>query len=233
MAARYVVGIDLGTTNCVLAYAAAGCGAVRIELLRVPQLVSPSTVEPASLPSFVYLASEHEASGGALDLPWRASELRRGPVRSTQGGRGAGADRRRGQVLVGHSRVDRRQSILPWNAPKSAGKISPVTASQRYLEHLGRGLGLAVPRRPPGSAASRADGAGLVRRRGPRTDSRRRRLRPACPPTSCCWKSRRPRVYSWLDLGRRSLAGTAEGGRPAAGLRCRRRHHRPDAHRRR
>ena len=31
---------------------------------------------------------------------------------------------------------DRHQPILPWQAPDSVPKISPVTASQRYLEHL-------------------------------------------------------------------------------------------------
>ena len=35
-----------------------------------------------------------------------------------------------------HSRVDRRQPILPWNAPAEVPKISPVAASQRYLEHM-------------------------------------------------------------------------------------------------
>ena len=37
---------------------------------------------------------------------------------------------------LGHSRIDRRQPILPWNASADVPKISPVTASQRYLEHL-------------------------------------------------------------------------------------------------
>ena len=35
-----------------------------------------------------------------------------------------------------HSRVDRRQPILPWNAPAEVPKVSPVEASRRYLEHL-------------------------------------------------------------------------------------------------
>jgi hypothetical protein len=35
-----------------------------------------------------------------------------------------------------HSRVDRREAILPWNAPSGFRKLSPVTASQHYLEHL-------------------------------------------------------------------------------------------------
>src|SRR5204863_4595445 len=35
-----------------------------------------------------------------------------------------------------HSRVDRHQPILPWGAPAEVPKVSPVTASRRYLEHL-------------------------------------------------------------------------------------------------
>ncbi len=35
-----------------------------------------------------------------------------------------------------HSRVDRRQPILPWNAPSEVPKISPVTAARHYLDHL-------------------------------------------------------------------------------------------------
>ena len=35
-----------------------------------------------------------------------------------------------------HSRVDRRQPILPWNAPSEVPKISPVTAARYYLDHL-------------------------------------------------------------------------------------------------
>jgi hypothetical protein len=35
-----------------------------------------------------------------------------------------------------HSGVDRRQPLLPAGAPAEVPKISPVTASQRYLEHL-------------------------------------------------------------------------------------------------
>ena len=35
-----------------------------------------------------------------------------------------------------HNRVDRRQPILPWNAPDEVARLSPVEASRRYLEHL-------------------------------------------------------------------------------------------------
>src|SRR5207249_5651564 len=37
---------------------------------------------------------------------------------------------------LAHSKVDRHQAILPWGAPTEVPKISPVTASRRYLEHM-------------------------------------------------------------------------------------------------
>src|SRR5262249_22077766 len=41
-----------------------------------------------------------------------------------------------GKSWLAHSKVDRHQPILPWGAPAEVPKVSPVTASRRYLEHL-------------------------------------------------------------------------------------------------
>ena len=74
MSARYAVGIDLGTTQSVIAYAdldASLGGPPRLELLSVPQLLAASTIgEQTSLPSFLYLATEGEAASGSYDLPF-------------------------------------------------------------------------------------------------------------------------------------------------------------------
>ena len=138
MTAQYVVGIDLGTTNSVLAYTPLAVEKPRVELLGVPQLVSPGTVESRShLPSFMYLASEHESAGGALELPWAGE--RRFAVGEYARAKAAEAPERTigaAKSWLCHHRVDRHQPILPWNAPKSVGKVSPVTAAQHYLEHL-------------------------------------------------------------------------------------------------
>ncbi len=57
MTARFVVGIDLGTTNSVVAFSPLDADRPQVELLPIPQLVAPSTLEPrTSLPSFTYLA---------------------------------------------------------------------------------------------------------------------------------------------------------------------------------
>ncbi|MFV1964146.1 MAG: Hsp70 family protein [Pirellulaceae bacterium] len=138
MSAQFVVGIDLGTTNCVVAYAPLVREEPQIELLRISQLTAPGALESrTALPSFTYLAGEHEVSGAAYDVPW--AQERRFAVGELARRQAAEAPDRTvsaAKSWLCHSRVDRRQPILPWNAPETVGKISPVTATQRYLEHL-------------------------------------------------------------------------------------------------
>jgi len=70
--ATYAIGIDLGTTNSVIAYTRLDQDAAQPQVLSVPQLVAPATVESRlQLPSFLYLSSEHEADTGNYDLPWQ------------------------------------------------------------------------------------------------------------------------------------------------------------------
>src|SRR4029077_20675734 len=70
----YVVGIDLGTTNCALASVdvrkITDESTPPIEIFEVPQVVPPTPVEPRQvLPSFLYLPNPHELPDGALSLP--------------------------------------------------------------------------------------------------------------------------------------------------------------------
>jgi hypothetical protein len=138
MSAKYIVGIDLGTTNSVLAYTPFAAEQAPLEILPIPQLVASGTTESRSiLPSFLYLATQAEANGGVYDLPW--SKSRDFVVGEAARRRGAEVpDRTVGAAKswLAHSRVDRRQPILPWGASAEVPKVSPVTASQRYLEHV-------------------------------------------------------------------------------------------------
>ena len=138
MAAKFAIGIDLGTTNSVLAYTALDTEEPEVHLLEIPQLVAASTVEARQvLPSFLYLPTEQEAKSGTTDLPWAKSpgyavgEMARKqaadvPTRTVVAAK---------SWLV-YSRVDRHQPILPWNAPEDVSKVSPVEASRRYLQHM-------------------------------------------------------------------------------------------------
>jgi hypothetical protein len=136
--AAYVIGIDLGTTNSVLAYAPLAGDKPEVQLVPIPQLVAVGVVESrTTLPSFLYLGEEHEASAGAFKLPWAEQ------VQSVVGefARQQSAEKPERTVAaakswLAYSKVDRHQPILPWGAGASVPKVSPVTASRRYLEHL-------------------------------------------------------------------------------------------------
>jgi len=138
MAAQFIIGIDLGTTNSVLAYAELGGEQPEVKLLPIPQLVAPGVVEErTTLPSFIYLPPEHETAGNSYDLPWKTGNtFVVGELARRQSAEAPQRSVMAAKSWLAHSKVDRHQPILPWQAPAEVPKISPVTASRRYLEHL-------------------------------------------------------------------------------------------------
>jgi len=137
VAARYVVGIDLGTTNTACAYVDTEAGR-RIEVFAIPQLVAPGEVgDRATLPSFLYLAAGHELPPGSLDLPWAAArDFCVGVLAREQGARVPGRLVTSAKSWLCHAAVDRTAAILPWGGPPDVPKVSPVDASARYLAHV-------------------------------------------------------------------------------------------------
>ena len=131
MSRREVIGIDLGTTHTAVFSDTAG----ELAHFQIPQLVSPGNVSPAALlPSFVYFA---HASEGALALPWAAE--RRFAVGTLARKRAAEVPGRiisSAKSWLSHDGVDRRQPLLPENAPEDVEKISPVEATFRILDHV-------------------------------------------------------------------------------------------------
>jgi len=135
---KYVLGIDLGTTNSVLAYALLEDEEPAIRQLPIPQLVAPGTVEDrTALPSFLYLPLAEEIESGAYTVPWRCGgEYAIGELARRQAAEVPDRTVGAAKSWLCHHRLDRYQPILPWHAPDTVPKLSPVTASQRYLEHL-------------------------------------------------------------------------------------------------
>jgi hypothetical protein len=135
MTAKYVVGIDLGTTHSAVAFADASAEAARPEIVPLAQLVAPGAIEERPLlPSFLYFAHESE---GSLSVPW--ADKRSYAVGEYARTRGVEAPARlisSAKSWLSHAGVDRRAGILPLGAPEDVEKISPVEASRRYLEHI-------------------------------------------------------------------------------------------------
>ena len=74
MSSRFVIGIDLGTTNSALAFVDTTAGKdAKVTPFPIPQVVAQGSVEDRPLlPSFLYLPGEGEQPAGALKLPWDA-----------------------------------------------------------------------------------------------------------------------------------------------------------------
>jgi hypothetical protein len=138
-ASRFVIGIDLGTTNNALAYFDTGAGEEpALTHLPVPQVVAPGSVEDRPLlPSFLYLPGPNEQPAGALRLPWDATrDYAAGEFARVFGSQVPTRLVSSAKSWLSYAAVDRRQPILPWKAPEGGRKVSPVEASTRYLKHL-------------------------------------------------------------------------------------------------
>ena len=138
---RYVVGIDLGTTNSALAYAEPGESPEQpapVAGLPIPQLVGVNDVsERPLLPSFLYLPAAKEFPQGGLDLPWKSPPDRVvGVFARDHGAKVPGRLVSSAKSWLSHAGVDRRAAILPWTAAEDVARVSPVAASAAYLEHL-------------------------------------------------------------------------------------------------
>ena len=146
---QYIVGIDLGTSNTVVAYGEAGSEDIRV--FEIDQLISPGEVAARPLlPSVRYHAAQGELSAGDVQLPWSGAQVAAGeapdpnveqPVVIGRLARSLGAQVPGRLVAsakswLSHASVDRTAPILPWGAGDDVHKVSPVTASASYLAHV-------------------------------------------------------------------------------------------------
>lgn len=135
---RYIIGIDLGTTNSCISWVDTEQANPSIQPFKIPQLSAAGFIDNLStLPSFCYLASDHEWPPSALDLPWRKeSNYFVGRLAQEQGAKVPTKLVRSAKSWLCHAAANRRDKILPSEASLEAQRISPVEATARYLRHL-------------------------------------------------------------------------------------------------
>src|SRR6516225_6824679 len=139
MSREYLVGIDLGTSNCAVAYVDPSNGSkAPVTDFPVTQVRHAGDVGPAPLlPSAIYIKGEHELPAEAVALPWDTTpHVIIGEFAREQGARVPGRLVISAKSWLSHSAVDRTASILPWGAPPDVPKMSPVEASARLLRHM-------------------------------------------------------------------------------------------------
>ncbi|MFA1569098.1 Hsp70 family protein [Vibrio tasmaniensis 1F-187] len=137
-APKFSVGIDLGTTHCVLSFIDTTNEDARVEVMPIPQLTAPGTVETRSqLGSFLYQPHEHEMNAGSRVLPW-SSEPKAlvGAIARNLGSKTPIRLVASAKSWLCHGGVNRRDAFLPAGSPEEVEKVSPLKTTELYLEHL-------------------------------------------------------------------------------------------------
>jgi molecular chaperone DnaK (HSP70) len=147
----YLIGIDLGTSNCAVAYIEPAQGQdAPVTDFPVMQAVRPGDIRPLPLlPSAVYFPHASELAPDSYALPWDASPAHIiGEFARWQGARVPSRLITSAKSWLSHSGVDRTAAILPWGAPPDLQKMSPVEASSRLLLHMRNAWNQAHPDAP-------------------------------------------------------------------------------------
>ncbi|OBU21963.1 Hsp70 family protein [Photobacterium aquimaris] len=147
---RYSVGIDLGTTHCVLSYVDLESENADVTVMTIPQLTTPGNVEDKNqLPSFMYQAHESELAEGDTALPWNAKpNVIVGAMARNLGSKTPIRLISSAKSWLCHGGVNRRDAFLPLNSPEEVVKVSPLEATQKYLEHMADAWNFQHPETP-------------------------------------------------------------------------------------
>jgi hypothetical protein len=165
MASRFVIGIDLGTTNSALAYVDTAAGKdARVTPFPIPQVVAPGDVEERPLlPSFLYLPGTGEQPAGALKLPWDAKrDYAVGEFARAFGSQVPTRLVASAKSWLCHPGVNRKDAILPHRAPETGRKVSPVEASTRTLKHMAEAWNHVMAREAKDAKANRLEAQDIV-----------------------------------------------------------------------
>ena len=132
---QYLVGIDLGTTHTVVAFAPIS-NAKDIQLFPIRQLVDIGQVAARPLlPSVRYHPAAGEIASDTLAFT-AADNAVLGEAARVLGSKTKGRFVSSAKSWLSHPSVDPSAAILPWGAGDDVQKISPLEASASYLSHL-------------------------------------------------------------------------------------------------
>lgn len=137
---RFVVGLDLGTTNSAMAYVDAHETPRRIRTFAIPQVVAPGQIEARdTLPSFHYQPASGEFPDDSTRMPWSnipdAPAVVVGHFARDHGTLVPGRMISSAKSWLCHAGVDRTADLLPWQGAEDVERLSPIAVSARYLQH--------------------------------------------------------------------------------------------------
>ncbi len=134
---QYLVGIDLGTTHTVVAYASADPSDQQIKLFQIEQLVAPGEVAARDLlPSVRYHPAEGEMADSDIAYSPSGDAAVIGEAARILGAKTQGRMVTSAKSWLSHPSIDQTAPILPWGSADDVAKISPLDASASYLAHV-------------------------------------------------------------------------------------------------
>ena len=137
---RYIVGIDLGTTNSAVAFVdlRADSHPRQAKIFSIPQLTGPGEINNLPvLPSFLYIPGDYDIAKSAVVMPWQRPEDHfAGTLARDHGAKVPARLVASAKSWMCHANADRRAKILPWGAGEDVAKVSPVQAAGAYLAHI-------------------------------------------------------------------------------------------------
>ncbi|MGM0418167.1 MAG: Hsp70 family protein [Thermodesulfobacteriota bacterium] len=136
---RYIIGIDLGTTNTAVSYIDTSEGrSAEIKRFLIPQITRKNEFRAMeTLPSFLYIPGEYELSQSDIKHPWK--KKRDDFPGAFARDYGSAVPQRlvsSAKSWLCHGKVDQNSKILPWGADQDVLKRSPVEVSAEYLIHI-------------------------------------------------------------------------------------------------
>jgi molecular chaperone DnaK (HSP70) len=136
---RYIIGIDLGTTNSAVSYLDTYEGKTpKIKQFPIYQITRKNEFSPLNvLPSFLYIPGTYELLESDIKHPWpKKTDDFAGAFARDYGGKIPKRLVSSAKSWLCHDKVDRNSKFLPWGSDENVPKRSPVEVSAEYLIHI-------------------------------------------------------------------------------------------------
>lgn len=142
---RYIVGIDLGTTNSAVSYFDRLNPDLGVQKFLIKQWKDENLiVETNMLPSFCYVPLKNELKKNTFQFEeFQCDDITENPLVVGEISRDYSVTRNQRVInsaksWLCHSGVDRQEKILPWHSDEIIGnnRFSPVEASAAILRHI-------------------------------------------------------------------------------------------------
>jgi molecular chaperone DnaK (HSP70) len=135
--AKYHIGIDLGTTHTVVAYAETHKKTAEIHIFEIEQLVAPGEVSSLKLlPSVRYHPATGELSAADMAFSPSGDQAIIGQAARALSAKTQGRFISSAKSWLSHPSIDHTAAILPWGSHDDVYKVSPLEASASYLQHV-------------------------------------------------------------------------------------------------